>query len=336
MDENSFAKLQARLPEWHLSRRLERQVEHVAMRFDVRRFNFMHFYWENFDMMPKILRLMLAMTGTLGMARRAAINFSVRQHTIDLPSLPPAFHNYRILHLSDLHIDEMMDAGKHLREIVQQQNYDLCVLTGDYRFDTTGRYDRSIDAMRALVEAIDCPDGVIGILGNHDFIEMVPELEAMGVRMLLNEPHLIEKDGQRLWIAGVDDCHYYQVDDLSAATRMIPDEETTILLVHSPEIIEQAQAANVDFYLCGHTHGGQVCLPGGRPMITNARCDKEYVSGRWRAGHMEGYTSLGTGASGLAVRINCPPDVSIHRLINPPRRSDVIGQNAGVDPARSP
>jgi len=249
--------------------------------------------------------------------KRATANatcYRVREYEIPINKLPPAFNGYRILHLSDLHIDEIADGGERLCNIITELEYDLCVITGDYRFDTYGVHDETVRRLSKLMDVLDCPDGVVGILGNHDFIEMVPELEALGIRMLLNESMSINHEQQQIWLVGLDDAHYYEVHDLARATHNIDSSQTTVLLVHSPEVIEEAEAKGIDLYLCGHTHGGQVCLPGGLPIIGNARCQRNKLSGRWDHGSMQGYTHRGTGSSGLPVRINCPPEVSIHCL----------------------
>ena len=87
-----------------------------------------------------------------------------------------------------------------------------------------------------------------------------------------------------------------------------------MLLSHTPELYRQAAHAGFDLMLCGHTHGGQICLPGGVPVLTNADCPRRYCAGRWRHHRMHGYTSRGTGVSMVDVRLNCPPEVTLHRL----------------------
>ena len=79
-----------------------------------------------------------------------------------------------------------------------------------------------------------------------------------------------------------------------------------ILLVHSPEIIKEAERCGYHFYLCGHTHGGQICIPGIGAVISNANCRRKFISGDWKYYKMQGYTHIGTGASCLPVRFNCP------------------------------
>jgi len=315
MDAKQFNRLQERLPEAHLSQRLIRQTEHIAMRFDVHGMRLFDFFWENFDFMPKALEVVLKLSGLMKRASANALLYRLQEFDIPIEKLPLCFDEYRILHLSDLHIDEVLDGGERLCRTVAGLEYDLCILTGDFRFDTYGVYDKVMSRMTRLMKILDCSDGVVGILGNHDFIEMVPDFEAMGIKMLLNESLPIKRGEHQIWFVGLDDVHYYGVDDLARAMENVDSSQPVVLLVHSPEVIEKAAACGIDLYLCGHTHGGQVCLPGGIPIIGNARCPRNKLSGRWRHGRMQGYTHRGTGTSGLPVRINCPPDISIHRLI---------------------
>ncbi len=96
---------------------------------------------------------------------------------------------------------------------------------------------------------------------------------------------------------------------------LIPEGEPSILLAHSPEIYKQACYAGFQLMLCGHTHGGQICLPGGFPLIVNAQCPRRICRGAWRYDSLQGYTSSGCGSSIVPARFNCPPEVTIHELL---------------------
>ena len=311
MDHHSYHTLRARIGNDHLALRMRRQTDHVALRM---RGGTREFYLENLEILPVALRTGLRLTGMLGRATRNTIKFRVEHHTVKLADLPPGFDGYRILHLSDLHIDGLPDKGASLCQLVSGLDYDLCVITGDYRFLTHGDYLPALEAMAPLAAAVRCPGGVLGILGNHDVIEMVPDLEDMGIRMLLNEAVPVTRNGDSLWIAGIDDPHYYHAHDIDKAMQGIPENTTTVLLAHSPEVMAMAEQAGASLYLCGHSHGGQVCLPGGIPVICNTRSKRRYVAGIWAHGPMRGYTSRGAGSSGLAARLFCPPEVAIHTL----------------------
>jgi len=311
MDKNSFETLRLRMGDRYFGQRMRMQALQVAVKLSGSK---TRFYWENVKALPRALNILLHASGMLGRAQLNALQFAVEESDVYLDKLPAAFDGYRILQLSDLHIDKMLDDGERLATLVQTLDYDLCVMTGDFRFHTSGPFDKVLLNMQVLMRSIHANDGVLGILGNHDYLEQVPGLEALGIRFLLNESISIQRDAERLWIAGVDDPHYYELHDLPRALSAVKEQQPVILLAHSPEMLEEAQKSGIAYYLCGHTHGGQVCLPGGTPLITNARCQRQYVAGRWQYFGMPGYTSRGTGSSSLPVRLNCQPEVTLHTL----------------------
>ena len=201
---------------------------------------------------------------------------------------------------------------RQMVECVRDLEYDACVLTGDYRAQTHGPVEPALEWMQVLMHGLRQP--IYGVLGNHDSIAMLPALEEMGIHMLLNENDSLERDGERIYLAGIDDAHYYRVDNLEKAVQRIPPDATTILLSHTPEIYRPAAHAGFGLMLCGHTHGGQICLPGGIPLTLDAKCPRHMGSGPWVYQGMRGYTSAGTGSSIVNVRLNCPPEVTLHRL----------------------
>ena len=312
MNASLYSQLLERIGADHAQRRLKLQAIHSAVRFGA---TGLHVYPENLDFMSSYLKFFLKMTGLWNRARHNSLRYQVVERTVALLRLPATFEGFRILHLSDLHIEGIPDHGKKLRELISKLEYDLCVLTGDFRFLTFGDYKKTLTHMSELVKAIQCPHGMIGILGNHDFLEMVPGLEDMSIRMLLNESMPLIRGGQTLWIAGVDDAHWYEVADLPKALRSVSSDidTATILLAHSPDLMKEAASAGIDLYLCGHSHGGQICLPGGIPIITGG-CSRKQANGSWVDQRMQGYTSRGIGGSILPVRLFCRPEIIIHRL----------------------
>ena len=125
--------------------------------------------------------------------------------------------------------------------------------------------------------------------------------------MLTNEYECYRKGGQCIYVVGLDDCHYYGAADIALAASDIPDEAFKIMLCHSLEFYKEAENAGFSLYLAGHTHGGQVCRPGGVAVVTCATIPRRMLKGKWRWGDMAGYTSRGCGASGVAVRFFCRP-----------------------------
>ena len=237
------------------------------------------------------------------------------EQTVRLPRLPKVFEGFRILHLSDLHIEGTLDQGKKLRSMISELQFDLCVFTGDFRFLMFGDHRKTLSHMAKLVKVIQCPYGMIGILGNHDFLEMVPGLEDLGITLLLNESIPISRSDETIWIVGVDDPHWYETDDLSRALRSVPSESNPlrILLAHSTDLIKDAAKIGIDYYLCGHTHGGQICLPRGIPLITGGS-PRKFVGGPWTYQNLQGHTSRGVGASVVPVRLFCRPEIIVHTL----------------------
>jgi predicted MPP superfamily phosphohydrolase len=132
--------------------------------------------------------------------------------------------------------------------------------------------------------------------------------------MLLNESAVIERGGQCLYLGGIGDARSYGVDNIEKAAAAIPQDEFSILISHTPEVYRQAAAAGFNVLLSGHTHGGQICLPGGIPITLNSVLPRSMGSGPWKYHDMIGYTSVGAGSSVVPVRFNCPPEITLHHF----------------------
>lgn len=309
MDSTLLEQLERRLGAVHARLRLGIEEESSPQVFG-RGINFFH--PENWYSSHSLLRLLLKLSGFYWRGRRNTLNFKITENILELPHLPAAFEGFTLLHLSDLHTDMPSPVTEALIQAISNMNYDAVVLTGDYRAMTFGDIEASMAGMRMLCTELKQP--VYAVLGNHDTIRMVPVLEEMGIRMLLNESVALRRDGQEIHLAGIDDAHYYRVDNIEKAALQIPRGAVSILLSHTPEIYLQAAHAGFDLFFCGHTHGGQICLPGGFPLILEARCPRRLGRGTWRHGEMQGYTSAGAGTSIVEVRINCPPEITLHTL----------------------
>jgi uncharacterized protein len=203
-------------------------------------------------------------------------------------------------------------AMNRLIELVSSMQYDVCVLTGDYRGRTFGPFQPALDGVARVGTHLKQP--IYAVLGNHDTIQMVPGLEAMGIRVLLNECETIVRKDQRIYLAGIDDAHFFRMDNIEKAAHSIPRGEFSILLSHTPEVYRQAAHANFDLMLSGHTHGGQICLPGSIPIKLEAVLPRRMGAGPWQYSDMIGYTSVGAGSSVVPVRLNCPPEITLHQL----------------------
>ena len=284
---------------------------------------------ENVRLINLLLDTGLRATGLRRRGERNALAPVLKHLRFTFDTLPDAFHGFKILHLSDLHIDGLSGLAERVVFSLRDLEVDLCVLTGDYRFRTRGSCQEVYPRMAQLLAGINARHGTIGVLGNHDVAEMVPEFENMGVRMLLNAAVEIRHPPDSLWIVGVDDPHYYGCDDLPRALLDVPTDAFKILLVHTPELLTEAHHYGVHLYLCGHTHGGQICLPFFGPLITHADCPRKYVRGAWQYGKVKGYTSPGVGCSGVTARFLCPPELVLIEICQTQRLFD---ETAGMQP----
>jgi uncharacterized protein len=309
VDNDILLELEKRLGPLHARQRLGIEKDHEAQLFGQ---GLTFFHLENASLAPAIIEGALKLTGLYWRARRNAERITLERNVLKFASLPERFDGYTILHISDLHVDMSEEAMQHLVKLVDVVQYDLCVLTGDYRAKTFGPFDAALEGLAKIRAHLKQP--LYGVLGNHDTIQMVPAMEAMGIRMLLNECEMLTRGGERIYLAGIDDAHFYRVDNIEKASSPIPPDQFSILLSHTPEIYRQAAHAGFKLMLCGHTHGGQLCLPGSIPIKLEAVLPRRMGAGTWHYHEMTGYTSRGAGSSVVAVRLNCPPEITLHCL----------------------
>ena len=304
-----LAALEQRLGRLHARQRLGIEADHEAQIFG-QGLNFFHI--ENWYSVHSVIRNTLKLCGLYWRGRRNAERVVVKRNDVPSHRLPARFDGFTILHISDTHVDISQRAMQRVAELVSGLQYDICVLTGDFRGATFGPFEAALKGMEQLVARLKPP--LYGVLGNHDTIQMLPDLEAMGIRMLQNECEVITRGDQSIYLAGVDDAHYFRVDNIEKAAEPILDGAFGILLSHTPEIYRQAAHAGFDLLLSGHTHGGQICLPGSIPITLDSVLPRRMGAGAWNYGDMAGYTSVGAGSSVVAVRYNCPPEITLHRL----------------------
>lgn len=311
-EQDIVARLEERLSPVHARQRLGIERDHETQIFG-QGINFFH--PENSYSVQAAIRTILRLTGLYWRGQRNAERIEIRHNYIVRQDLPLNFEGFTILHLSDLHADMNPGAMQRLIELLREVQYDICVLTGDYRGQTFGPFDAALEGVAQvrthLKELVYC------VLGNHDTIRMVPGLEEIGIRLLLNESEPIARDDQRIHLAGIDDAHYYRADNIEKTASGIPHGEFSILLSHTPEIYRQAAHASFKLLLSGHTHGGQICLPGSIPITLDSVLPRHMGSGPWKYHNMAGYTSVGVGSSIVAVRFNCPPEITLHHLQRP-------------------
>lgn len=243
---------------------------------------------------------------------------AVERVALTLPRLPRAFDGLTLVQLSDLHLGpvpsldtslQMVQAA--IRTAIELQP-GLIAVTGDF-VRRTGWEESLLEALRPL----SAPLGVFGVRGNHDWYRGVEHVTALaaaaGLRMLVNESAVVQRDGESLFIAGVDDL-YGQHQDLGRALAEVPRGAAVILLAHEPDFADTAALDDrIVLQLSGHSHGGQVRVP-----LLEAtwlpRYGQKYPAGRYQIGGLQLYTNRGIGVVGPAIRFNCRPEVTLFTL----------------------
>jgi len=240
-----------------------------------------------------------------------------------LPRLPEAFDGFTIAQLSDFHYDEFFSIVPIRRaiEIVNHLQPDLVVLTGD--FVTISMFAVSHDPQAAkvaepcakLLSQLRSRLGSLAVLGNHeaqsdpDFV--TEALTSYGISVLRNRSWAVEENGKRLWFSGLESLDMWP--RIEHALLGVPNSEPAVLLVHEPDFADHAARYPVDLQLSGHSHGGQVWLPGvGAPWLP--RNGRKYPRGHYKVGALPLYTNVGLGTIRLAVRLNCAPEVTLFTL----------------------
>jgi predicted MPP superfamily phosphohydrolase len=238
----------------------------------------------------------------------------VKHVDLDFDLLPPEFEGYSILHLTDLHLDFIPENTERICEQIKSIGPDLCVMTGDYSSLTGGNsYQNILGPMKKIVSQVHAKDGILATLGNHDTFKMVIPFEKMGIKMLINETVQITRGNSSISITGLDDPHYYYTNQAKKALAASNDG-FKIALVHTSSLYDAAFQNSYDLYLTGHTHGGQICLPWGIPIILHLDRGRKYYRGKWKYRTMTGYTGQGVGAVGIPLRYNTQSEITLFTL----------------------
>jgi len=205
-----------------------------------------------------VVRWALRVSGMLAAGGVNACRIEVRRNPIALRGLPDAFDGFTILHLTDLHADISVGAMRALPAVINDLDYDICVITGDFRGKTFGPHRRATELIGDVLCDIGKP--VYGVLGNHDPASMLLGLEAMGVRMLMNEAEPLARDQDRLWIVGIDDPHFFKTNDLRAAMTAVPTVKQPSCCRIAPMATSTPSAqASTPFYAGTRTAARSAC-----------------------------------------------------------------------------
>ncbi len=235
------------------------------------------------------------------------------------PGTPPI----RILHITDIHVERLTKRENQLLQMVEKAQPDLIVLTGDYVNLSYNEDRETYNQIRTFLSQLSAPYGIYATLGTPpvDLRDWVaPLFDGLPITLLREESQKIALGkGRQLYLLGMDCTHDIPTDAarLKRLMQSVRDDAPQILLYHSPELMPQASAQEIDLYLCGHTHGGQVRLPLIGPLLTSSQLGRQYVMGLYRNGRTQIYVSRGVGLEGLSaprVRFLAPPEITLVTL----------------------
>ena len=271
--------------------------------------------------------IILQLAGTLfylwGMVKEPfALNMT--HYAIKSPYLSSDAPPVRLLHLSDFHVERLTHREAHVLELIEEANPDLIVITGDYLNLSFVDEPAARDEVRKVLAKIDAPYGVYVTLGSPpvDPRNTTPSLfdGLDNIRLLRDEVAVLDLGESRtLALLGMDCEHDLEIDAeaFKKLVELAPADSMRVLLYHSPELMPQVQHYPVDLYLCGHTHGGQVRVPGYGAILTSSALGKQYEMGPYVENNTTLYISRGIGLEGLSaprIRLFCPPEIILFTL----------------------
>lgn len=245
---------------------------------------------------------------------------------VAIPGLPEVFDGFRLAQLSDIHLGGYMDDASLASHVdrVNSLGADLVCITGDIT-DGLDHAPRTFPILGRL----EAPCGVAAILGNHDFYTgaeaVTDELQRLTTfRVLRDEDLVLERDGARLHVLGVDDAGLdwtrgvREHEALPPLVAAVPEGDAMVLLSHRPDLFAQAASFGIGLVLSGHTHGGQLALPWptARPSSL-ARFISDFPRGTYRIGDSTLHVNLGLGVTGQPVRLFSPREITLITLRRP-------------------
>jgi len=254
--------------------------------------------------------------------------------TLCFPDLPRGLEGLRIAHLTDLHVRRFTRFHERLIASLRTSRVDLAVYTGDYQFGDDTDPGAVRDVMGRVLEAMPTRFGSFGVWGNHDLEATRRHLDDLPIRWLVNERVRVGDRHLELW--GVNFGRPGGIDSIATALSPIESDERgdresngksprpfRCMLVHLPTLFPCAADLGMDLALAGHTHGGQVRLPGRRAIVNSTDLPLRLTAGVMRHRQMVGVVSRGVGTVTIPLRVFCPPHIPIYTL----RRGPLPGQS---------
>ena len=264
-------------------------------------------YWSVLDFLLRVT--LIKCTGL-----KNALDIRLENVELSLENLPGGFDEVRILLITDLHFDGTKPLADKLLNIVGNIDYDYCILGGDYTYSRDVDEEQVYSQIKQIAKLLKSKSRVFGILGNYDLYKTAELLEEHGIEMLINEGICLERNSDKIYLAGMDDPSHYKADDIVLTDGDTWEGAFKIMLCHSPARYKESAKAEYSLYLTGDTHGGQICLPGGFIIFCGPTANRKMARGKWSYNGMVGYTSRGVGTSRIKMRYYCPPEITLITL----------------------
>lgn len=259
---------------------------------------------------------LVAVSATAAYARLIEpYNYRVSETDIFIRELPASFEGFRITQITDVHHSRIvgLDEVRRVVALAQATKPDLIALTGDY----TTSYRRYVEPCAEVLGSLTAPEGVWAVLGNHDHYTdpqlTTWALERNHLAVMNNVNTTLRRGSDVLQLAGIDDWSWAGAD-WSRAFHGLDKKQPTVLLSHQPAVLDLAESKQVSLILSGHTHGGQISLPGLGAPARFATQDLKYAQGLFRRHETQLYVSSGTGVIGLPLRFGARPEIAVLRL----------------------
>ena len=270
------------------------------------------------------------------------MKIEINEKNVVYKNLPSGLNGLRILHLSDFHTRGYQAVEQAVYNAMRSLKPDMVIISGDFcyhfglsinllksstsdhhKYKLISRYgiwmppetDKAKAVLEKLLDGYECPLGVWGSRGNHDPFEFQGMISDINMSLLVNSSAVVEHNGCKIGITGLD-CSKRSSYDLVSILKTAPSVDFNIAISHYPENGEPLIAGGMDLVLGGHTHGGQICLPGGKPILTHSRTGSYYAKGL--ICYLDGWVhvSRGLGKVMLPIRVNCPPEITLLRVVS--------------------
>lgn len=243
-------------------------------------------------------------------------DFQLEEVEVHIPEIDPAFENYRIVNISDIHLGQWI-TPKHLdgvMDLVNEQNPDMVAITGDF---VSYIFEDVAQELEASLKKLNPKEISVATLGNHDHWLDADKirniLKKCGIVDLSNDVYTLKRGESQLHVAGVDSVMLGK-HRLDLVMEKLPEEGPAILLAHEPDFADiSSTTGRFSLQISGHSHGGQFIIPGLGTIIRGPHFIK-YPAGKYQVKDMVQYTSRGLGTNVFWFRINCDPEITVFTL----------------------